>query len=444
MPGSGSPGLSYAVAENGEISAYQRGVMRIGEDDEVREDTAFMIGSITKSITALAIMQLVEQGTLELDAPVARYLPVFEDRPAASVTLRQLLSHTSGYSTVQGNQWQGDFSRAEDALTRRVADLAGQSPEAAIGQAWQYSNANYMILGRVIERMSGLGYAAYVETRIFAPAGMEHSFVDPDPRNQAIATGHYPWFLTKQPNQPSLPNPGGAPAGGVHSSASDIARYMALMMNGQDDIISAQSKAMMMQPASEASPYYGLGWYLDNSRNVVTHSGATPGFEALATMIPAEQRGAVVLVNSGSGFGYGSTAHLREGLIAWALGIEYDGGPAGLGGKASYLLLLLAPLIFLAAIIWALLKSDQIRAKSGFAGMFSLWFPLFTIAGMAWALLAFVPSQFGTPLSGIRAFVPDVWVLLIATSVTGILWAIARLAIAYWPEEQAIEEAVEG
>ena len=104
MPASGVPGLAYAVVADGEItSAGARGVVRIGGDTEVTPDTPFVTGSISKSFTALAVMQLVEAGKIDLDAEISQYLDGFSGRPAGAITIRQLLSHTSGFSTLQGN-----------------------------------------------------------------------------------------------------------------------------------------------------------------------------------------------------------------------------------------------------------------------------------------------------------------------------------------------------
>lgn len=118
LPKSGAPGIAYAVVERGEIISGARGDILIGGDRPVTPDTPFLIGSISKSITAMAVMQLVEAGSVDLDAPVSRYLDAFKDRPSGTITIRQLLSHTSGFSTRQGNDTGDDRSGvANDVLT---------------------------------------------------------------------------------------------------------------------------------------------------------------------------------------------------------------------------------------------------------------------------------------------------------------------------------------
>ncbi len=119
MPASGVPGLAYAVvAEDGITTAGARGVVRLGGDVSVTPDTPFVIGSISKSFTALSVMQLVEAGTIDLDSEVSGYLDAFSGQPAGVTTIRQLLSHTSGFSTRQGNAAQPDPTGEGDQLAR--------------------------------------------------------------------------------------------------------------------------------------------------------------------------------------------------------------------------------------------------------------------------------------------------------------------------------------
>ena len=264
MPASGVPGLAYAVVVDGEITSVgAHGVVNSGGDTEVTPDTPFLTGSISKSFTALAVMQLVEAGEVDLDTEVSQYLDGFAGGPAGAITIRQLLSHTSGFSTLQGNTSHTDATSGKDALERSVDGIAGVTPAYAPDERWEYSNTNYQILGRLIEVVSGQEYQAYVAANILEPVGMGHSFVADGEIHESMATGHSPWFGTKRPLAENTTDRGTAPQGGIIASASDLALYMQMMMNGQDDVLSAAGKALMMRPASAASPFYGFGWYLD-------------------------------------------------------------------------------------------------------------------------------------------------------------------------------------
>ncbi len=259
---------------------------------------------------------------------------------------------------------------------------------------------------------------------------MKNSFVSDGEVHESMATGHTSWFTTKRALAENATDRGTAPQGGIVASATDLARYMAMMMNGEDDVLSAEGKAMMMRPASAASPSYGFGWFLEPDGGV-WHTGTSPGFESLAWMFPAQDKGAVVLVNGGSGVGFGETTELRTGIAAVALGVDYDGEGSRWTQKALFIGLVLLPFVYLLSMVWAWRHRAAIRAKSGPAGLFSLWFPLLTTLAAAWVILVLVPSMFGAPLATVRLFQPDLVLVLVASAVTGVLWAVFRLAVAY-------------
>ncbi len=435
MPAAAAPGLAWAIVENGQLRSGVRGELIAGRGQPVTHDTSFPLGSISKSFTALAIMQQVEAGRLDLDGAIADYLDDFEGQPGAAITIRQLLGHTSGYSTLQGNQTGPEPNAETDTLTARVRQLALTTPAREAGTQWQYSNANYLILGALIESLSGLGYDTYVETRILDPLGMDDSFVGGSERgaDAVVASGHTPWFGGRRAILGADPSTGNAmaPAGGVVGSAADVARYLAMMMNGEDDLITAGHKAMMLQPASEASPFYGFGWFLDADADAAFHSGLVPGAEAIAVLSRTGQRGGVVLVNANSGMGFGVTGDILTGMSALALGEAPGMGGRHLGAQSLYLMPVVLLLLFLAGIVTAWLRRDGLRAKSGVSGAFSLFFPLLTTGAMAWVFLDLLPKLFGAPLMTFNLYQPDMVILLGAASVAGLGFALFRLILAY-------------
>lgn len=423
MARSNAPGLAYAVVDEGGVITGASGVLRRGEDASGTPDTLFQVGSITKSFTALAIIQLKESGALTLEDEVAVHLSGFEAQ--TPITLSQLLGHTSGYSTVQGNAAHHDQSLAE-----RVAQLAADGPAQPAG-TWAYSNANYQILGAVIEAVSGEAYAEYVEAHILSPLGMTNTHVLTGAPVDGLATGHQPWFFGRRPVEAGWGSGVTAPSGGIVSSAADMALYLSMMLNGRDDVISSAGKALMLQPSSDASPYYGLGWALDPEGGNAIHTGLTPGFEAIAVLETAQQRGVVVLVNASGGMGFGEVYPLLYGVTNLGLGEPYAGAGADWGTKSLYLLFLLMPLAYLAASVGALTLRDGLRAKSGLGGMISLWFPLAMAGVLAIVLLRVVPNLFGTTLSGLALYQPDLVILLYASVITSAIWAMLRLVIAH-------------
>lgn len=432
MSTSGVPGLAYAVVTDGKVTQVgSRGVVRLGSDNPVTDDTPFLTGSISKSFTALAVMQLVEAGLVELDSDISQYLNVLADRPAGAITVRQLLSHTSGFSTRQGNAAREMFVDGEDVLARGLDRIAKLKPAYTPGSRWEYSNTNYEILGRLIEVLSGQSYQTYVTRNILEPVGMGHSFVADGQQHPAMATGHLPWFGGKRPLPHNRTDRGTAPQGGIVASAPDLARYMSVMCNGEDDVLSAEGKALMLRPASASSPFYGFGWFIDRDEQSVWHAGASPGFETLATMVPDERRGVVVLANAGSGIGFGETLQLRNAITAHALGRAYTGEGNRWSQKLLFVSLCLLPLVFVFSTYWAWRQRATLRAKSGAFGLFSLWFPLCTTLGMAWVFFDLMPQLFGVSLHTLYRFSPDLAGVMVASAATGVVWAVVRLAIAY-------------
>ena len=432
VPRTGVPGVAYAVVTDDAITQVGAGgVVRLGGDTAVTADTPFLTGSISKSFTALAVMQLVEAGKVDLDTPVSHYMAEFANQPAGPITIRQLLSHTSGFSTLQGNSSHPDGSSDSEALARAVAGAALLAPAGPPGTRWEYSNLNYQILGRLIEVVSGQEFQGYVATHILQPVGMQHSFVADGDVHAAMATGHRPWFGTRSPMDPRGTHRLTAPQGGIVASARDLGRYMCVMLNGKDDILSASGKAMMMRPASDASPFYGFGWFLDSANGSVWHSGSSPGVETLLTMVPAERKGVVVLINAGSGTGFAGATSLFDGITAMALGSEYNGETSRWPQKTLFVSLTLMPIAFLLSIVWAWFHRHGLRAKSGAFGRFSLWFPLLTTLGIVWVVFFLLPTLFGLSIGTLCLFQPDLGLVLIASAATGVSWAVFRLALAY-------------
>ena len=428
-PESGAPGLAYAAIDKGKVAAGARGTTLAGGGEPVTPDTPFLIGSVSKSFTALAVMQLVEAGKLDLDTGVGNYLDAFAGRPSGAITLRQLLSHTSGYSTVQGN---GPHA---ETLAAHAAMVADWTPAYSSGERWEYSNTNYHLLGAVIEAVTGEDFANHIERSILEPVGMTHSFVARGAEPDGVARGHRPWFGGKRAYTERENGQVAAPAGGIFASASDLARYAAIMLDGRDDIISAVGKAQMLRPASKQSPFYGLGWFIDQQAGTAAHGGLVPGSEALVTLLPAERKAAIVLVNANGGIGFADNGTLLNGITAIALGREYAGEGSRIWPKTTFLMMLVLPLLFLVSTGWAWRRRAALRRKrtQSVAGLLSLWFPVATTLAMAAFLLAIVPRLFGGSVNTLMLYQPDFAACMIAAAILGPLWAVVRLMIAYGP-----------
>lgn len=430
---SGVPGLTYAVVEGERVRTGMRGRIPTASGSSGDVDTPFSIGSISKSFTALAVMMLVESGDIDLDREVGAYLPSLANQASGRATIRQLLSHTSGFSTRQGNDSMSALGLPEPTLAAALERLSRWEPDHEAGEVWAYSNANYLVLGALIEGVSGQAFGDYIQLEILTPLEMNNSFVADGARHDAVALGHQPWFGSKRIMEPGHSEHISAPAGGVVSTAGDLARYLSVMMNGQDDIVSAATKAAMMEPASEVSWFYGLGWHVDASQGAVYHSGLVPGAEALAVLMPDQGRAALILVNANGGFGFGESGYLLPAFTSQALGLEPVSPGGAWGRKSLVLIFVLSPLLFVLGIVQAVRGRAMLRAKSGLVGVFSLWFPVVMTLGLAFVTLELIPGFFGTSLGTLNQYQPDLVLVFVATAITGLAWSLGRIIIAYAP-----------
>jgi len=431
MDASKAVGMAYAsINGNDIIEIGANGLLDKRQENRVNAESLFILGSVSKSFTALAIMQLVESGQLELDKPFSQILQNFVDTPLENVTVRQLLSHTSGLSTLQGNQSQTDYTLDAAALSRRVNSLVRISPTKQPGSVWSYSNANYQILGRLIEVVSGMDYAMYIEQKVLKPVGMHDSFVFKGRLRDNMAVGHRPWFGTKRALRKNRTGLGSGPQGGIVSNVKDMALYMRMMLNRKDDVISAAGKKQMMAPANRVSPNYGFGWFINLEKSTVFHSGSNPGYEALVTMHPKRQEAAVVLVNSGSGYGFGETRQLRYGLSAAALNIPYGGEADTSSKKATFIFLVILPFMLFFGMFLSWQKRKNSKSRSTFLSKVGLIVPLFLALAIAWVLLIIVPAMFGATFGAANVFQPDMGLLLASISVLAAFWSSLRIYLA--------------
>ena len=200
---SGIPGGAFAVVSDRQIEAGGAG--SAGGDRQVAADTPFVIGSASKSFTALAVMQLVDAGRVDLEAPVREYVPELRlaaGQPVDDITVRHLLQQTSGLDDLAGGPLLA--SAADGTPLEAVAELEDAELASAPGQTWRYANVNYVLAGLVVERASGLSYGDYVQREIFAPLGMTHSSASTDPvANDSPADGHRFWFGVPVATEPT-------------------------------------------------------------------------------------------------------------------------------------------------------------------------------------------------------------------------------------------------
>ncbi len=346
------PGVSLAILEGDQI-VHLRGFGQARPGGEApASQTPFFIGSLTKSITALAVMQLVEADKIELDAPVQRYLPWFrvaDLQASTQMTVRHLLNQTSGLPTASGEIQMADFDDSPNAAERQARALSTLKLTRPVGSAFEYSNANYNLLGLIIEAASGETYADYIHQHIFTPLEMNHSYTSLSAAKQnGLVRGHRYWFaIPFAASNTPVPH-GSLPSGQLISCSEDVAHYMIALLNGgrykDAQILSEAGIAEMHLGVAEdivmgmSLGRYGMGWFVDeNSKTkLVWHSGTTPDSGAFIALLPEKKKGLVLLFNANhhwftpvfSDFGAGAAALLNGdqpkpmrfvGLFPWML-----------------------------------------------------------------------------------------------------------------------------
>jgi CubicO group peptidase (beta-lactamase class C family) len=227
------------------------------------------------------------------------------------MTVRHLLNQTSGLPVGRGWEVLADFDDSPDVDERQARDLATLKLTRPVGSAFEYSDANYNLLGLVIEAASGLSYADYVQEHIFDPLEMNHSYFSEAPaKENGLAVGHVFWFGVPVA-VPDMPRPGGSlPSGQIISCAEDMGRYMMVHLNegryGDQQILSPEGIAELHRPAVEAisagisEGQYAMGWYVDeiDSTGILRHTGMVPDFFSYVTLLPEQNKGVVLLINA--------------------------------------------------------------------------------------------------------------------------------------------------
>ena len=273
------PGASLAIVKGDQVEYLQGYGVSNPDGTEMTSETPIVLGSTSKSFTALAIMQLVEQGKISLEDPVHSYIPWFQladKEESKKITIQHLLNQTSGLSTYDG---QVAISQGDQTLKELIQSLANTELTYPVGEQYQYSNLNYGILGLVVEEVTNKSYKEYINENIFKPLEMNNSYADPkDDRNHTIAGGYQTVFGIKMPTE-QLNHEGNVPFGYLISSAEDMANYMIAQLNQGEfkgkSILSANAMNTMHHPSSliENDTYYAMGWEVN--KEGISHNGWT-------------------------------------------------------------------------------------------------------------------------------------------------------------------------
>ncbi|HEY7981617.1 MAG TPA: serine hydrolase domain-containing protein, partial [Candidatus Eremiobacteraceae bacterium] len=289
------PGLSIAIARGSDrIYEHGYGYRDLGRHIAADVGTVYNIASCTKQFTAAAVMLLQQDGKLKLDDKLSRYLPEF--RHGASITLRELLTHTSGIP---------DYADLNDlphhATARQFVDLVRDAPlDFPPGTQFEYSNTNYVILGMIVEQVSGLSYSAFLSQRIFGPHGMKATSTRVVPESQPDGAIGYT-YDAKIVAASQTPDDLGYGDGTINTSVDDLVKWDSALDGG--DVVSAASwRAMTRAPLrSGYGPRGGYGFGLDLStlygHREVSHEGFNVGFASVNATFPDDDLEIIALSN---------------------------------------------------------------------------------------------------------------------------------------------------
>ena len=440
-------GASLAIVEGDQIVHMRSfGQARPGGGAPTPQ-TPFFIGSTTKSLTALAVMQLVEAGKVELDAPLQRYLPWFrvaDPQASAQMTVRHLLNQSSGLPLGPAWELLADFDDQPGALERQARALSTVKLSHPVGSAFGYSNLNYNLLGLVVEAASGASYTDYVQRQIFEPLEMSHSHTSKAAAKQdGLAVGHQTWFGFPVA-APDLPVPAGSlPSGQLISSAEDMGHYLIALLNqGQykeTQILSPAGVAELHQPGVEAmiggsaKGHYGMGWYIEQREGMtfIHHTGMCPDFYAYMALLPEQKKGVVLLVNTNHFVGEFTSTEVGDGVSALLAGrqpapIEYGMIPWVLRG------LLLVPLLQIAGVVATLLMLGRWRRDPGRRPSRRRMWGTYILPSV---VLNLIPIASGIALlsSNLRGFLmlfaPDLSWLALISGGFALVWSLLRTVL---------------
>ena len=311
------PAISLAIWYEGVLHQGSAGCLNKTTGVVATVDSIFQIGSITKVMTSCLVMQLVDEGKIDLDKPVIHYLRDFmiADADASqSITVRQLLNHTNG---IAGDYFPYDAGQQGNLIARYVDRCSLLPLVHPVGRMYSYSNAAFAIAGRLVEVVRGISWYSAMQEHIFQPLGMDHSIADPkDGIRYRCAMGHIydgenldRWLL---PERACL-TAGLAPAGTtVAMTAGDLIRFARAHIEGSsnqkgetwlsiESIQHMQCEQIELPNVSEISTTYaGLGWGICNFNcggRTIGHSGATRGFLSMLQINPAQDAAYALLLN---------------------------------------------------------------------------------------------------------------------------------------------------
>ncbi len=384
-----------------------------GNDHSI--DTPFIIGSMSKSFTAVSVMQLVEKGKINLDENISVYLPDFSE--GDKITVRQLLNQISGL---------GEYQNLSNA---KITNSYGTH---------QYANVNYSILGKIIESVSGISYDEYVSENIFKPLGMNHSAATLEgSKANGLIDGYRNFFGKSVAGEADYPDKNSwsqVPSGYISSSSSDMGKYLQMYLNNGQGVLTEQSVNTIFHDnvyvKSDPPYYYGMGWTLSEGYDepILGHTGLVENYMSNMFILPERKIGIVLLSNTNDYLVTNSMMETVSGsIVLMLLGKE----PIAISKNQYFTSHLLLDVMYIVVFFIALLPflllgkyKKKLKAASGKSIIL-----LCVVHLILPTLILLIPRFLNAPLWVARYYVPDLFIVLITSAILLYAGGIIKLII---------------
>lgn len=393
------PGASLAIIENGEV-IYDDQWGSSSDGKPITGDTPFLIGSMSKPFTSLAIMMLVEEGKIDLEESILTYLPSFEyiTESSQTITVLHFLEQTSGISAYEGLKVTDKVQKR--TISEVVEELSGVKLFNEPGKDYLYNSANYLLLGAIIESVTGQSYSEFLNERIFTPLNMTHTAADYE---KAVDIGFVPGFKSwfgKTIKNDGLYDHAGSPYGYIVSTTNDLTKFLTFMQEGGDLLSNHYLELIKTPPKDDRT--YGLGWHFSKAEKFLFHGGATPDYRGEMFIIPESNFAAVVLTNKYHIMEDAQVSQIMKGIRSIMNGEE----PNPLEQQKptiQWMILGITALFAILSIIQFFYIRKNIRINKIIllvhGGIFII---------VAIGLIPFFSYSMGTPWKTIRIFAPDI------------------------------------
>jgi CubicO group peptidase (beta-lactamase class C family) len=450
LEANGIPAATVAVVRGGEV--LHLGSYGVADDagTPVTAETPFLIGSVSKPFTGVAVYQLIADGELSADEPIRPYVEAASGEAAPAfegITVDHLINHASGLPQPLALPGSVPVRTGPDALQLRVADIADRHTRTVEpGDQYEYSNANYILLAWIVEQVSGEPFAEYIHRHVFEPLGMDASFAtDAHASARHLVPGHERWFgIWREADHPY--DPAGVAMGYMGSTARDMAAFLTAELSEGHSALpftAAEIAPLDPEPTGWDVPLetgIARGWFIDEvaGHRTVSHAGSLGNYTAHLIMIPdADGLGIAVLQNASAfiAAGHEGQYDLSLGLVELLLGL--DPQPR----DPSPLLTLVVPLLAWGVGVGVIVLAARFlirRRRTAGGDLGRRWWPRAILPSAVYATLALTvlvlaPMLMGVSWASAQLFYPDMAWGMVLSGYVALAWAIGRLVLPICP-----------